>query len=294
MKINKLNNSVKRAFMALMFASLSFSSASANNYIINNGEGLMIEDELQISGSFTFFGNSTVDIENSRLGTSFNGRFSIFSNDPTPAYQQMNLYNSTLYVDSIYAPKNFTLNVKDNSFLFADDNTINMANLYVENSTLVANGIRVSSLNLESNSTWNTSGSSTITTAFHIHNGSTVNLTITSAFDAIKASGICYIGDVYFNFNFSDDFIDSIMYGAGYYDLVFADTIVGDPRFATGASYSINVADSNGTYTWIVTDLGHEIYRLSDFQLIAIPEPSTYAAIFGVIALAFVAYRRRK
>ena len=40
--------------------------------------------------------------------------------------------------------------------------------------------------------------------------------------------------------------------------------------------------------------LSFVVSSFSSYGYAAVPEPSTYAAIFGVIALGFVAYRRRK
>lgn len=57
---------------------------------------------------------------------------------------------------------------------------------------------------------------------------------------------------------------------------------------------SMTVIDANGqewtTENLIFDDNGNASFALGT----AIPEPSTYATIFGAIALAFVAYRRRK
>ncbi|MBO5254742.1 MAG: PEP-CTERM sorting domain-containing protein, partial [Opitutales bacterium] len=56
---------------------------------------------------------------------------------------------------------------------------------------------------------------------------------------------------------------------------------------------ALTVIDSNGQ-EWATENLSSENGILSFEKGAAIPEPSTYAAIFGAIALGFVAYRRRK
>ena len=56
---------------------------------------------------------------------------------------------------------------------------------------------------------------------------------------------------------------------------------------------ALTVIDSNGQ-EWATENLSSENGILSFEKGAAIPEPSTYAMIFGAIALGFVAYRRRK
>jgi len=292
MKTNKLNYSIKGTFLALALTSLSF-SAQAANYIINDGEGVIIDNEVQASGSFRFFGHSDAEITDSHLGNSSGGRFSIYSEDPTPDNQFMVLFNSTLYVDLIDGPTLFELAL-DNSFLYADDNAIDIYSLSIyDASILVANGVTAYSLGIGDDSTWKTTGSSTLV-RFSVFSGS-IEYTVASAFDSITVDSMVIIGESHFKFNFTDDFIESIFLGVGYYDLSFTDTIVYNNIMSfSGGTYDINVADSNDSYCWTVEDLGDETYRISNIIYNPIPEPSTYAAIFGLIALAFVAYKRRK
>ena len=73
------------------------------------------------------------------------------------------------------------------------------------------------------------------------------------------------------------------------------DTVTGSSTYRRGgdfASPESNVASSYN-YTATVTNEDFTIgFRVSSLN--PIPEPSTYAAIFGALALAIVAYRRRK
>ena len=76
----------------------------------------------------------------------------------------------------------------------------------------------------------------------------------------------------------------------------------GHPRFGEGAEYLF--ANASGQIDFLMTRSG--IYGGTGSQdgavanalvlssVSAVPEPSTYAAIFGVVALGFAAYRRRK
>ncbi|MBR4598200.1 MAG: PEP-CTERM sorting domain-containing protein [Opitutales bacterium] len=55
----------------------------------------------------------------------------------------------------------------------------------------------------------------------------------------------------------------------------------------------VNVTKANEDDTWEILKNGNDLI-LSYSSSVVIPEPSTYAAIFGALALAFAAYRRRK
>ena len=73
---------------------------------------------------------------------------------------------------------------------------------------------------------------------------------------------------------------------------VFGDS-VGVVLSALEDKTALTVIDSNGQ-EWATENLSSENGILSFEKGAAIPEPSTYAVIFGAIALGFVAYRRRK
>jgi len=289
--MNKLNKSIKKALLALALTSLSFSTAQAVDYVIPNYVMQDLNGEIHDSGSFQMFGMSAVFIDNSQLGNASGGRWSMYGENSTPYTQSMAVYNSALYFSSFEVGQNFILTISVDSFFYAD--SIKMGydgQIRVTDTQFVVGTVKCEELVLD-NSSWTAAGSSK--SYLLSLKDSTVNYTITSATDSIVVTNLTYYGSNHYNFDFSDDFIDSIATGAGYYDMIFADTIVSSVTNVIGI-FNINVADSNSKYTWDVTYLGANNYRISNFELIAIPEPSTYAAVFGLIALAFVAYKRRK
>lgn len=68
---------------------------------------------------------------------------------------------------------------------------------------------------------------------------------------------------------------------------------------STDAAYNFDASAldglSNAEFTMTFSDIsGIENFRLDNIQLTAVPEPSAFAAIFGAVALGFVAVRRRR
>ncbi|MGF1482926.1 MAG: PEP-CTERM sorting domain-containing protein [Opitutales bacterium] len=70
----------------------------------------------------------------------------------------------------------------------------------------------------------------------------------------------------------------------------FLETLAGAPQGGTGFTAPLG----EGAYTFNIQQTGPQLsaYTL-DFTISDVPEPSTYAAIFGVVALAGVVVRRR-
>jgi len=298
MKINSINKFLtKGVVLAFALATLSFSSANALDIIVHDGEGFDGDNSIAANGTIQFKGgNSSVDLHNnSQLGNAAGGRFSVTSVDPSPLYNSIHLTeNSSLYVTGISAT-NLNIRVVDNSYLYSDS-TIGLlggSSVYIASGGMIESSLIADKLTVSS-AYWKSIGSSTITTGALICD-STIELVMTSGSDSIFVGSDSELdGDVDFKFSFTDDFIESIVGGAGYFDLSAFDSIVIVDMHDFRYMDSVSIADSNDKYTWTVTDLGGKNYRISDFSLIVIPEPSTYAAIFGVIALAFVAYRRRR
>jgi len=323
MKINKLLNisKIKKALLVIALASLSFSNVHAVDYIINNTTIFDVRNETEANGTIQFIDRATGDFSRCYFGNSSGDRFSIISDNLTSVQQYMYLYGSTFYLSSMDINNDFYFSLEDSSNLYLDTPLITALNNNVtfgihDNSTMIAPSVSVSritmssgaicnfvanvnTINMSYSSTWTSIGSSTIAKRLTMDR-CTVELIMTSMSDAISVGEEIHLSGInYFNFNFTNDFIDSMMAGAGYFDLVFADTIIGSMTFShIYTEYNINVADSNDSYSWTVTDLGGEAFRISQIIYtgdgIAIPEPSTYAVIFGLIALAFVAYKRLK
>jgi len=335
MKTNKTNSSLtKRIFLTLALLSVSLSNAFALNIVVQPDDSDGYSNLNEANGSIHMGAFSRLVIESSLLGNSAGGRFTMSMDDPTP--YKNNLLNftdmTTVYTDGIDTV-GLDLAVVKNSNLFVDNDIVirpginghSMVYLMID-STLKAHSVEVAVVMLEENcygefalsarqvelyenSKWVSWGSSTMN-SLYLQGGSTVELMMTSATDTISVSDDIIIcdADIYFSFNLTNEFIESIIAGDEYFDLVIANTIIG--TFTD--TFNIYIADTNGYYSWTVTKLsgfddgsgsngigfgpcdGSEIYRLSGFHFSIIPEPSTYAAIFGAIALAFVAYRRRK
>jgi len=316
--MKKINNSLtKRALFALALTSLSLTNAFALDINVPADGRANYVDITADSGTIHLGRDSFIYFIGSHLGNDSGGRFSFTFDYPSPGkYSIFGLDGSSgaygeigasLYTDGIFAT-DLHFDIVWRAFAFIDNNIeLTGANSYVriaETSTLIANHVKANSIYFEIEcygeftaeaeymnmvtSYWKSFGSSSVD-RIRIESDSTIELVMTSEFDAIFTNEVRLDGSLDFNICFCDSFIDSIISGAGYFDIDLSNTITGS---VTGpGTLNVNIADSNGEYTWTVTDLGNDIYRISDF---VIPEPSTYAAIFGVIALAFVAYRRRK
>jgi len=297
----------------LAFASLllAFSNAKAKDF--STSDGNTYSGEIEATGTIHVGSSRTLYMNYSSLGNAWGGRFSLSADEH---YSVLMLNNTALY---IVGPNNIPLSiyVQDNSLLVSD-NDIGLRNYNIpyyginvsNNSILIAP--RVEALGIQlldnsygefraeadimeiKNSTWISTGTSIIGTC--TAQNATVELLMGNALDAIYITDVLHLsGSINIKYNLTNDFIESIMAGDGYFDIFRSNTIVGSIDTSATPTVSGSVSETNGTYTWIVTDLsgGYGVnFRVSDFVLI--PEPSTYAAIFGVIALAFVAYKRRK
>jgi len=291
---------------------LSFSTVQAKNFIAGSGETKTFTNEVEESGIIAM-NNATMYFKNSSLGSSSGGRFTSSIATPLTVLSALHLQNNTtLYTVGIGA-RNLDLELNELSALYSDG-AMNIRSLDMYNqcrfiapsvSTLETLSIRGNSYakftangvgHLEvRDSIWVTTGKSMVDSAY-IRNV-TIEFIMNSATDGVYASDKITIdgGEVYLNYNLTNEFIESIMAGDGYFDIFRSNTIVGSIQILNTPSFRSSVADTNGTYSWTVTDIsgGYGVdFRVSDFVLI--PEPSTYAAIFGFIALVWVAYKRRK
>ena len=107
-----------------------------------------------------------------------------------------------------------------------------------------------------------------------------------------------------FENNVRDDAVAADFFGA---DLLAAWTVTYDSTDTVVLSFEVNddlsgaslyFQGDDGSWSklnsWLDSDTINTITGESGNFALAIPEPSTYAAIFGVLAIAFAAYRRRK
>ena len=136
------------------------------------------------------------------------------------------------------------------------------------------------------NSTWNSEGSSNID---HLNlDNANLGLTLTETGDAITVGEMTTNGSNNMTIDFSNDFLNEIMDGF----LFDVDTAI---IIGSGEKDNINyiIADKNNDgSTWDVTDNLDGTYTISNINVV--PEPGTYAAIFGTLALLIAVYKRRK
>lgn len=129
--------------------------------------------------------------------------------------------------------------------------------------------------------------------AFNLGSG---NITINSISDT-TSSLADVIPDVY---KYVSAYAFDVLMGDG--DTVYLSFLVGDQTLNIG-DFSVFHRENNGTWAIASTinDMAYDgeylsfaVSHFSEYGFAAIPEPSIYAALLGLTALAFVMYRRRK
>ena len=150
-------------------------------------------------------------------------------------------------------------------------------------------------VNFSNDATWNTTGYSKVDSL--VLDGANLNFEFSGAYDRIVATSLSFGDENNISISLSEWFADEIFYDFdGDFDGEFTfnidQTINGAAAGDVEANSQLDIATGNSAYTWEVESLGSGDYRLYNFR--EIPEPATYAAIFGALALAFAAYRRRK
>jgi len=289
MKINSLTKIISKKLL-LAFVAFSFSTAaySANHYI----------------GSGTY--NNVIDSNGSIFMDEDNGHMS-FTNSNLSNYEANFYSDGNVYFN--FSLINSTLNMTNLDIYNASDApdfvNINITNsiFSANNTKLEYNGVQfnvsggildlgITDINgpmnvfLTDNSTWKVRGDTQANQVI-INSGSKIEFVMTSATDKITAAYGNTTGMDSININFSNDFLAEIGTGEFIFDAL--DTVVGFwvPIYT--------LSDNNGTYIWDNTYLGGAtgyLCKIDNIRLI--PEPSTYAAIFGVLALGLAIYRRRK
>jgi len=319
MKINSFKKTItKKVILAFAITSLSI-SAQATDFISDAGGGPTFNGYTESTGIISISNSSSMTFQNSFLGNSSGDRFSA-----TMGYGLNLVGNTVVYLN------NLSLNNTDYNYLFINTGS----KLYVDNALISSGGTEISVNSgatfiapsftggvgffvngvgtyaefaaygliydgtiseVDTGGYWRSLGSSDI---YRLRfEGGTIDLLMTSATDKIHFDFLTvrkdedFHYDNIFKFSFTDDFIESIMTGDGYFDLTASNTIVIDSLSGSG-TFSYDVTEFNDTYKWTVMDLGGDVYRITDIRLI--PEPSTYAMIFGILALGLAIYRRRK
>jgi len=314
MKSNILNYITKRTSLVLALIALPCASPlNATDYVVSYNESF---STTEANGSFTFNSGAYAQFYNAALGNSSGGRFTMRMNNAV----LVETYNTTMYTDSFFFDSGGSHWELFNSYISVDNSiTLNSGytfNLLINsNSTFAGRSISenggtvglkiennshlISRLNLRNlymrNSEWTSNASSKIN-YLDVAN-STINLVVSSLADRLEIGTLYmeYISNVTFNVGFTDAAIVDILAGIGEWDIVMDDTIVISSIDKSGDSnIYYNIATSSDSYQWDVVDLGHKYVIKNITPIVVVPEPSTYAAIFGVLALAWAIYRRCK
>jgi len=285
-------------------------------------------------GSIIVGSAGTLTFSDSTLGTSSSRfSFAVAPKISVSGSQTFDMRNTVLYVDAMdfsQASASTAIKLYQNSMLHSTVN-INVngyETFYIDNSTLYAPRVDCYSMRLSNNSTatfeghltdmqinsgstWN-SLSGTYVSNVALYNStwgiteyafasnvtladSKIEILLDSPYaSALSITDLTLSGINTLRYDFTDDFIETLIadYSDDYpfvFSVIYAFTIVS--TYGDG-TWSYDIASSSDSYTWTVTDLGYGNYRFTDF--VVIPEPSTYALIFGALALGLAIYRRRK
>jgi len=331
MKTKILNNYItKRALFALSLVALPFATSLNAADFDTNGEEVTFSDVVEESGNINIFAGK-LTMNNSSLGSSSGGRFNMSIGDSS-SWSTLHMNDTTAYFNTINFGGYMNSAKFINSNIFVDNaveasatdfdqieihggvfKAPSIVKPYSSGSTgstsiLITDGayadfsvIDIASLTIE-NSTWR-SFDNTVDTLYLKGN---VVLDLYWA-DEYISNSMCLFADtvviednasVTFKVGFGDLMVADIMemeeyVNDGYVDFDFLQFFIFNTVVGNGTSDEFLVlVDSSDSYTWTVTDMGDGVFRMSDFALI--PEPSTYAAIFGALALALAIYRRRK
>jgi|GEM_PF-3327320 len=327
MKIDILNKSIiKSLLLALAISSFSFSDVLASSYSSTEGNSDdVINGHIDYEGgSLNALNYSTFCITNSEFGTPdafFTMNFGSIPSKAPAGPSGFIIESSTIYADylnfsynkdmfmyigngdladqgyntgaSIYVQNAIICTGTGNAHIFLTDESYFYAPSYsgsifeMDYSTYAELALNAEHVRIENNSYWKSLGSSSIENL--VLNNANIEFFMTSTGDTINISDSLTIdGSNSIYFSFSDEFIESLLAGSGFFDLDISNTIVSTGTLNDNGTIDYYISDSNASYSWTVTKIGDDIYR------IAIPEPSAYAIVFGAVSLAFVLYRRRK
>ena len=244
---------------------------------------------------FNLSGNSIFRVENNAtLNHANTASFNLSGN------AQFNVNNASYTVTNNHGSVN-TINLTENaSATFSGIsnitlNTINVGTADTDNATLRIEGSKIVTTRQHAvNGTLNVWGAAGTTAAVKLGGGiefiadnrgiSTLNVTNVGLFDGVLIIDFSnFIGDNVIGQTYEFDIISA----SADWSAIAAD-FLGDQD---SHGDRVNVIALDGIDEWAITYVGNTL-KLS--YTMNIPEPSTYAAIFGALALALAAYRRRK
>ena len=259
----------------------AISSVGAQLNITNS----VIESASGYGISSGFSANGTMTFNNSKIISNTNA---------------ITIGNIASAVDGVLNTMNFTngTTVTSNNGILLNTNGADRAALVLNfaDAGTVANGRimdsagAIVSASFANGAVWNVTGQSTFDNL--ALDGGTINFTFGSAVDNI-VTGAFTATDGTVNITLTDAFAEAIFFnGSGEFIFDLESTIANSSALAGELTVNVLTSSASGNSSWNVEDLGGNTYRLYDLQVI--PESGTYAAIFGALALAVAAYRRRK
>lgn len=139
-------------------------------------------------------------------------------------------------------------------------------------------------LSLSDNATWLSEGESSFDRL--VIDGASIEFTVTEVGDKISARELVAAGESVVHVSFSSSFINEII------DILPYAGIAIDVFEGAFDNVIFNYATANQDYKWTIVDNGNGRYQIGD--IIAVPEPATYAAVFASIMLGIgIIYRKR-
>ena len=263
------------------FKSTGYASAAVN---ISGGSANITNSNLDgyyaIRVSHTFNTQDTVTIDNGTL-TSRNAAIYLNGGTQAGSEKTVNIINGST--------------VSADNGILLDTNNIIVGKLDVnfDGEGTVANGrildgvTRDTTVTVSNGAVWNTTGKSDLNNL--VLDGGVINYTIGSDTDKIT-SGSFDVTDGTINIGFTDEFAEGFFLSGGDFVFDLESTITNST--SNLSELEVNIATSSDKYKWDLVALENEQYKLTNFR--EIPEPAACAAIFGALALALAAYRRRK
>jgi len=137
--------------------------------------------------------------------------------------------------------------------------------------------------------TWKSTGSSNMDNL--ILDNANLEFDMTSISDSITTGNLTLEGHSEALIGFTNDFLEEIIAAGGSMNDIDASIVTSFLDGFGDITYIYKTSNDEGS-TWDITDHGDGTFDISNINII--PEPSTYALIFGLLALGFATYRRRK
>jgi len=302
------------------FAGLSLTQLQAADYVANTGQHYIYNNIIDTGSNIDAFNGGRLDFNSS---TFYDASLSVSSNT---AESWIGVFDSTVYADrvlivgdgvysqgiafensSLYVTNDIIIGQRGSFNMFNGNlkanvsgfNWLNRGGMHLQDSNFEGTVQGLEHMSVAGTSTWKITGYSSLSNLDIYSEGS-----LTIEFDLADEHGIIHLGNLYIhddatltlNISLSDIFIEQMIswgdYGSSYIFNAITTSNYWEPGTFGDGSLNINMLTSNSNYKWDVTHLGDDFYEFSNFE--KIPEPSTYAMIFGVLALGLAIYRRRK